>query len=173
MKLDELVVYSRDITDKIIAAHGEITPEIEAELEQVEHNLALKVDKYNYVMERLDLESKYWKDKAALYQKISKFCTTYKDALKARIKQAMQAMQQNEIEGYDYKFKLVGGGETVEFENEEQVLNDLPGEYLKEEITYKIDKKLLLEDLKQGHHFEGCTIKPIISLRIYPRKDTK
>lgn len=165
MKLNELVLYSQNITNQLIESGGELTPAIEYELANIEKDLAVKTDKYVYVMERLDLEAKYWKDKAALYAKVSQSCANVKENLKSRIKEAMQALDKTELEGLDFRFKLVNQGKALDI-NE----NKIPLKYKIEEVVYKLDRKQLKEDLEKGEQVEGCTLRPVVSLRVYPKK---
>lgn len=167
MGLYDLVQYAKNLTDSLIQGEGELTPELELELANIDKELMTKVDSYKYVLERLDLEAKYWKDKADQYLRVSKSCKNLQDRMKERIKEAMDILEASEVEGNDFKFKLIKQGEKVEVLDE----NFIPVKFMKEEITYKLDKKALLKELKNGEKIEGCEIKPIVSLRSYPRKD--
>ena len=169
MKLHELVLSSKNIIDSLIQNGGELTPELEIELQNMEKELSYKSDKYNYVIERLDLEEKYWKDKAAIYNNVSKSCKKMKEKIKERIKEAMKAMNKKEIEGMDFKFKLVKQGKAVDIDNEDHI----PPAFFNEEISYKLDKKRLIEALQVEGNIKGCHLRDVLSLRIYPNRSDK
>lgn len=164
--LPQLMALSREVFDAIIENQGALTPEIEAALAHVETNLPEKIDSYAFILDRLEMEEVYWKEKAEKYARIAKGCSSTMSFLKDRIKQVALENGKTELLGHDNKFTLVNSKPSVEINNEELI----EAIYKKEVVTYKIDKKKIEEDLKLGLPVAGASLRETKALRLTANK---
>lgn len=163
--LFEIVFQSQVLTQQIIEAGGELSPELEQALEQVDLAITAKVDGYNAVMDRLELEATYWKAKADMYSKIAKAHTAAQDRMKNAIKQAMQAMGKTEVCGDDVKFKLANAQPKLILDEAK-----IPKEFKMIVTTHVVDKERIKTALKEGFAVAGAQLEPSVALRAYVNK---
>jgi hypothetical protein len=160
--LSDLVARSATITQKIIESGGELSPEIESDLSVVESDLALKVDAYSIVMDRLDREGEFFSEKAKQYQAIARAHTKAVERLRERIKAAMISMGKNELSGSDVRFKLTKTAQRLVLSETE-----LDPTYLLTVTTQVPDKERIKSDLLSGHSVRGAALDGGLALRTY------
>lgn len=163
--LRTLVQQSNDLMMQLAESGGELTPELESQLANVELALPEKVDSYAHLIDRLDVEIETWKQKADFYSAIAKSCKNVKERLKENIKFAMQEMTVSEIKGNDVRFKLSSSKPSLQID--ESLIDPL---YTSQVTTTVIDKKRIEEDLKAGVPVAGARLIENVSLRTYANR---
>lgn len=165
--LDQIVGEALSITQEIIAAGGELTPELEQKLEFNQLELARKVDGYAFFDERFQAEEAYWSKKAESYKKIAKSFDTLRDRLRGRIKQIMVESGEKEIKGYDARFVLSKSKPKLVIESEAS----LPAQYKMQVTTTQPDKEQIKKTLEEGWEVEGARLEEVYTLRVYENKE--
>lgn len=163
--LPSLIVEVTQVLSMIAENNGELTPELEAFFDGVSKDIAQKADSYAFYMERLDVESEYWKQKADSYAKVAKSCKALKERLNANIKVAMQAMGTDELSGEDVRFKLSKAAPKLVIEEER-----LPTSFKMQVVTYVPDKDRIKSELEAGGTVDGAKFEEVFTLRKYPAR---
>lgn len=166
--LRSLVAQATIIQNALVDSGGQLTPEIESQLSDIDVRMPIKIDGYAVIMERLDLESDYWKQKADLYYQISKGCQLARERLRMSLRFAMDALEVEELKGVDVRFKLSRTKPALSIN--EQLLDS---GYLIAKTISVPDKKRIEEDLKNGLSVEGAKLIESTSLRVYANKGNK
>lgn len=163
--LYSLVIQAQAIEQKIMEAGGELTPEVEEALTRVDLSLAEKVDGYDFVIERMENQSEYWKAKAALFSKIAKSYETARERLKNSIKDAMVSLGKTEISGNDVRFKLQNNAPKL-------VIDDtkIPDGFKMQVVTTVVDKERIKSALKDGIPVQGASLEQGQHVRSYANK---
>lgn len=162
VSLVELVDGMNAIMTQIIENNGELTPETEGMLFQVETQLASKVDSYAFIMDRLGVEVEFWKNKAAEYNAVAKSCDNLHDRLKNAIKGAMIALNQDAAHGIDFRFQLSRTKPRLCIDE-----SKLPSAYKMQVIETRPDKDKINADLLLGVPIEGVHTEESYALRKY------
>lgn len=147
----------------LVESGGELTPELEAMLAELDVKLPEKVDNYSMILDRMSMLSDFYIERAERLLKMSKAATLLKERLKDNIKIAMEKLGETEIQGVETKFKLVQSNPSVVIENEELI----DAAYKVQEIKIKVEKKRIAEDLKLGVDVRGARLERTTSLREY------
>lgn len=166
--LYSLVAQANALSRMLAETGGEITPEIESLMSNVDVKLPEKVDGYAVVMERLELEAKYWKDKAASYSLMAKSLASLQDKLKERLKEAIKALGVDEIHGNDVRFKLSGVKPALVLDE-----SKLDPSYLMTVTETVPDKERIRAALQEGAEISGASLVQSVSLRSYLNKKAK
>jgi len=156
------------LTSKLVELGGELSPELEAILDQVQGQLETKTDSYAFFIEKLDLEAKFWKEKAEKYAAVSKSCSNLKERLNGSIKAAMIALGKDEIGGEEMRFKL--SDSTPRLVIDEALLL---GEYKTVLISETPNKEKIRELLKEGKEVTGAYLETGKTLRKYVNRGKK
>lgn len=144
----------------LISNGGEISEEIDKLLIVDEEMLSVKADSYAHVIERLEDEETYWKNKSDQYAKVGRSCATARQRLRDAIKNAMVFRGIIEIEGEDCSFKLTASAPKLVINQSE-----LPPQYLIETVTVEPLKEALKLALKRGETISGAHLEPVTALR--------
>jgi hypothetical protein len=163
--LFELVAQSNGLTQMIIEAGGELSPELEKQLTQLDLSVAEKVDGYNFAIDRLALEASHWKSKADFYLKIAKACETAQARIKDSLKKAMLDLGKTEIQGNDIRYVLSNTQPKLELD--EKALDPAYKMEIRELVP---DKERIKLELKRGAQISGAKLIPGYSLRPYANK---
>lgn len=163
--LGELVQHSNKIEEQIINAGGEITPELEKELDLVGSDLAVKVDNYCHLIDRTKTMSEYWANQAKELQAISRSCKNFSVRLKERIKMALLEGKKSEIVGHKKRFLLSNTAARLVIDE-----TTLDKTYLMEVVTHVPDKERIKQTLKAGKKVKGACLQGGVSLRSYANK---
>ena len=166
--LRELVQSSQSIVEALIESGGELTPEMDAQLQNLEVNLPAKIDGYASIMDRMEMEEAYWKAKAETLRSVAKGCANVRERLKESLKYAAQQMSASELVGNDVKFKISNSKPRLIVD--ETLLDDA---YKMHVTTIEVDKKKIEEDLKIGVPVVGAHLSPTHSIRAYVNKAAK
>jgi hypothetical protein len=164
--LHSLVQQAQAIEAAIVEVGGELSPELEKLLENLDLTIAEKLDGYSFIMDRFENEAAFFRTKADTFARVSKGLLLFQDKLKERVKLAMVAMGKDEVKGNEVRFKLSNSAPKLVIENESM----LPAAYQKIVQTVVPDKEKIREDLSIGLSVEGCKLVNGKSLRSYINK---
>jgi hypothetical protein len=160
--LGELVSKSAEITRVLIESGGELTPELEREMEHVDLAMADKMDACHFVAERLEREAEYFAEKAKRLQAIAIAHKKASDRIRARVKEAMLALGRTEVMGHEVRFTLVQGAPKLVIQESE-----LPSEFKMQVMQSVPDKERIKEALQRGDRVLGACWEPSYQLRTY------
>lgn len=163
--LTELTSEFRKISDAIIRdfeSEGE-TNDLVVRLQEINIEVKEKVDAYKYTLDRLKDEASYWKARAAKAKAIEKAVKNGADFLKRRLKACMYELDAPEVEGNEFRFKIVKNQPALVIDNP----SALPDRYQIQTIVTEIDKATLKADLKSGEIIEGAHLEHGESVRPY------
>ena len=166
--LSMIVSETNALTEILIKNGGELTEELETMLGCIELELAVKIDGYNAIMDRVEMEAQYWKEKSEQFIKISRACKKVKSRLNENIKKAMLEMDITEALGIDWRFKLSKTKPKLIIDDE-----DIPAKYCKEVVSFVADKEMIRQDLVEGATVTGARLEQGFSLRTYCNKKEK
>lgn len=166
--LFSLVQQANVISRMLAESGGEITPELDALMANVDVKLPEKIDGYHVVMERLEVEAKYWKDKSTAYALMAKAHTAIQEKIKERLKEAMKALGVDEIKGHDVRFKLSNVKPSLVIDEAK-----LDPSYTMVVTETVPDKERIRAALSEGARIPGAQLVPGQSLRPYLNKKEK
>ena len=160
--LVNLVKQANFLEQTLIESGGELTPELEEILNNIDINLPEKVDGYYSVLERFELAEKYWKDKATAFSNISSACKKLQVRLKENLKYAAKESGGDEITGKEYRFKVQKSPKSL-------VINEdkLASKWYIEEVVLTPDKPRIKEALEAKEKIEGAYFEQGTQLRKY------
>lgn len=167
--LHELVLQSNDLMTRILLANGEISQELEAELNSVDLATAHKIDAYAHVIERLEREAEYWASQAEIRMRVSKALLKAAEFRKNAIKGAMQAMHKSEVEGVEHRFKLMNASSKKLVIDETK----LPDSYKMQVTKWEVDKTRVKADLENGITIEGANLEQSQYIRPFLNRGKK
>lgn len=142
---------------------GELSPELESALSEIQFDRSEKIDACKYLIEQFDFRAASLKSKEDEIREVRKRCEAVVERIKARIKEGMKALEVAEISGNDYRFKMVTNKEP-------RLVIDadtLPEDYKTAVTTWVPDKERIDQDIQLGLEIPGVTLVPIIQLRSY------
>lgn len=151
----QLVTQSHIITEALVEADGELTPEIEKLIEQSSLDLSDKMDRYYFVMRDLEQKAALAKERAAEWTSIAKLHSNALERMQERVLYGLQELGVTEIAGREVTFKR-------QVNPPKAVVNDeslIEPQYLKTEVVAKIDKAKIAADLKAGKDVKGAHLE--------------
>lgn len=129
-------------------------------LDSINESIELKVENTAYVIKTLEANSKAYKDEMDRMAKSKKAIDNNIKNLKLYIQQTMEQTGRDKIEGKLIKVAIQNNPPSVYVANEETLK-----EYMVEQPK-KLDKRALLDDLKQGVVVAGAELQQTRSVRI-------
>jgi hypothetical protein len=163
--LRAIVAHSQSIIDQLAETDGELTPEMEAQLAQIDVKLPAKIDSYAHIMDRLENEEQYWKAKASQFNAVAKGLANTRARIKEALKDTMSIMGVDEIKGNDVRFKLSNAKPRL-YLDESKIVD----EYMQETIIREPNKVKIELDLKAGKEVPGAQFLESKSLRSYANR---
>lgn len=146
---------------------GELTETVEQWLDEVDLNLATKVDAYRFMLDELDRESDRLGAEAETLTKASRSLFKVKERLKDRIKEVMNfVLMTDELKGVNHRFKLVNGQRKLVVYDEDAI----PLQFKKVVTTATIDKEALRDYIVGAGAVPGAYVEDTKQLRTYIRK---
>lgn len=164
MKLADLVRLSNEVRLALVESAGEITDETCKALLILEDSMPKKVDGYKFLVTDLECEAEKFKTKADEYSRLAESCKRYAKGLKDRLKLACIAMNVDELQGNEYRWKLQKSKPSVIIDDETLV----PSKYKNVVQTTEIIKDEILEDFKKDISVPGCRLEQNSHIRCYP-----
>lgn len=129
-------------------------------LDSINESIELKVENTAYVIKTLEANSKAYKDEMDRMAKSKKTIDNNIKNLKLYMQQAMEQTGMDKIEGKLIKVSIQNNPPSVYVTQEESLK-----EYMVEQPK-KLDKRALLDDLKQGVEVAGAELQQTRSVRI-------
>lgn len=164
LSLRSIVVRSQDLIAKIAENGGEITPDIEMQLQEIDTKTPATIDAFSTMMERLEIEGAYWKKKAEEYSIVAKGLEKAQVRMKEFMKYAIEQLNTDELNGLEVRYKLSRSKPKL-------VINEsyLDDSWKKTETTIAIsaDKAKIESALKEGQQIDGAMLVETKSLRKY------
>lgn len=158
--LVELTAEAARITDMVMRAGGELTPELESLLDVTVQALMAKVDGYVFIEEQLDAQAVLWKRRAQACAAVQKRFEAAYERLHDRIKYVMIENDKKELPGNLYCYKLANRPPKLVIEDERK----LPPELKVVVQTTAPDKDRIKTMLADGFHVVGCRLEPVYAL---------
>lgn len=156
---------ANEIGMKLIENEGEITPELEERLNQIQIDLPEKVDAYIFIMDALEAQESLYKKKADFFSTLARAHGNTREKIKGRVKYLMQESKRDEICGNDYRFKLSPSKPAL------KINPDLiPAKFTREQVEIVIDKPAIEKAIVAGEEVPGAHFETSVSLRIYANK---
>lgn len=155
--LSVLVAESEEILSKIIENGGELTPELDQSIQANATDIRSKVDNYCYVLESLKTRNEYAIHRMKQWESIASNCERAIDNIKSRLKHAMETLVLPDIHGFEYSLRLVVNPPAVVIDDEAK----LPLEFVSTEVksVTKIDKRAILDAIKEGREVPGASVE--------------
>lgn len=152
--LVDLHSQATEIERLILENGGELTPEIEQQLTNIDTSIAIKIDGYGYVLDRMKAVEGYWKGQAAKFAAVGKACKNVQDRIKDRLKYVMESRGQKTIEGETVRFTLTDTQGQLEIID----VDALPARYVIETVVKTVDKVAIKEALAAGEDIPGAVL---------------
>jgi hypothetical protein len=159
--LKELIEESKAIEDQLVETAGELTPELEKSLSEIELKLPEKIDRYAYFLERVEFEANRLGEKADEYYKACANLTALTKRLKDNVKYQMISQGLLELKGKEERFTLTRGKPSVVIENESMV----PLTLMVTTVVQRPAKDKIKEILEAGDRVSGCKLEPTLILK--------
>lgn len=159
MNLRELILKIANFETAIIDGQR---PEDLITIEELSLQAADKIDAYGFVMERLETLAASYKERADKMNQIVRRLEGHQDHLRLQLRDAMEVLGVDEIQGNERRFKLQKSKPAVVLVEPGLV----PDKFWKTEIVKSLDKDAVL---KAGQ-VPGCEIKQSSHIREYIAK---
>lgn len=167
--LFSLVHLSHQIQKALVESMGEMTPEIERAIRILHERLPDKADGYKFFIDDLRAQAVLFNERASLFARIAKSFTSYSETLKYSIKMACMELGVNEIEGREFRWKLVNNAPSLVVDDESLI----PSEYKEEVVSVNIKSDMIKEALKNGKTVPGAHLETGSHVRPYPNMKVK
>lgn len=165
LKLAEFISQAAAIERALIESGGEIGPNLEKELLEIDLSKREAIDGVQLTLDRLESVGDYWKARAESYARIATSIEQSARKLKNHVKTLMAASGEHELLGLEWRLKLCAAKPKMVVDE-----SVLPKEYFKEKVTLVPDKSRIEEDLKLGVPVPGASLEAVHTLRTYPNK---
>lgn len=149
-----------DVLREVEENDGELTPELEKVLGDIELASRNKVDAYYYRIKTYEELIPIVDEKLKEYQSAKKRLKSTIDWLKDNLKSRMKSTQSNVAEGNEVRYSLSESTKPFVFDE-----NKLPSEYKIVTTTYKPDLIKIRNALKAGVEIPGVSLEPVYTLR--------
>lgn len=146
----------------LIESMGEITKEISDKVLINEIEKREKIDGYEILMSRLELNEQFFKQKEDQAKVMKNSCAKLRESMRDRIKYLMIENGLEEISGSDVRFKLTKTTPSLKIDSD--LITD---EYKYQLVSIEIDKEKVKADLKSGKEVAGASLEQGVALRKY------
>lgn len=151
----------QQLVNELIDNGGELTPELELNLQINKDNFHSKSENYAYITKQFDGEIDIIDNEIKRLQQAKKVREKTIDRLKATIEMAMATFEIDKIETPLIKISF-RKSESVEVDD----VNNLPNQYKVIKLNETADKLKIKDALKSGILIDGCSIKTNRNLQI-------
>lgn len=135
---------------------------LEDTLQSIEDAIEVKAENYAYMMRMMDAEAEVIKAEEKRLADRRKAVENRKERLKANLENGLLMAGIDKVKTPTVTVAIQNNPPSVQIEDEDLV----PEQFVTVEIIRKIDRKSILQALKDGDLIEGCSIKQGKSLRI-------
>jgi len=153
------------IYQQILENKGELTPELELQLDTVDTKIPAKVDGYHYVMLSLESTAKMLKEQAVMLSNAASACVKAQVRIKERLKQQMESFGLTELEGDSVRFKIAKTSGRLCLDE-----SKLDKNWKLQEVTWTPMNEDIKAALTRGETVEGAWLEGGTSIRAYPKK---
>lgn len=177
--LNELLEHQSALLRQIVDHEGEITEELEPLLAEVSAALLQKVDAYKFLLDRLEAEENFFKQRADFFSRTTKKVKAVRENLKDRLKFALRELPSHELKGEEHRFLLAPGKAKVvlaEGKKAESLLGTEHERFVRKKEIYEFDKTAIAEALESGEELpfaslaEGWTLRDYANTGVERRK---
>lgn len=151
-----------DLDRQLIESNGELTPQLESELQITEENVRSKVDRYKLYTDHLESRAMYFKDIEEQAKSARRLFENHRERLRETLKFSMHAMDRPELVGNDWRYTLSPGKKRLVI-----VETEIPDKYKVPETVYVLDKAAIEADLQMGYAVPGAKLEDTETLRSY------
>jgi hypothetical protein len=144
-----------EITRMLLECGGELSPELEEELDVNQQLLAKKTDGYNFIIEEMEAQASIWRRRKDACAKQQRKFESEIERLRKRIKDALNTMGKKEIQGDYYRFQIRKCRPKLMIEDEDL----LPAEFKMIVQTQAVDTDKLLSALLAGFEVPGARLQ--------------
>lgn len=140
--------------------------ELPAELYSVELADPASVDATIDVIERLQVQSEFFRGRAAQLMDVAKKLATAQERIQRTVKDLMATNGVQDLNGHAWRYRLSRAKPKL-------VIDDglLPAEFTKEKVSVVPDKLKIEQALERGEEVAGAQYEQSYSLRTYPAKE--
>ena len=149
------------LVNQLMESDGELTPELEQQLELNQKNLRQKSIAYLEVISSKDLRCSAIDSEIKRLQALKKKEGKVVDKLKSSLLSAVKTF--GEFEVGTVKF---GTRKSTSVEVDSDKINALPDEFKTRKLTETANKKAIKEALLEGEKIEGCSLSENTNLKI-------
>lgn len=157
----------RALEQLIEEAQGELTPELEAWLTEMEQTLATKTDAYVHILTRLEATEDYLNEQAKKLSDAAKSIEAHRERMKSRIKLAMVTMDRREVGSGAWLFKRSPAAPRLVIDDEAKIPQAFKVQ------RWEVVKSDIKDAIAKGAPVDGAHIETGDSLRIYPNRGGK
>jgi len=150
--LPELLNHFTSIESRLAESGGEITPELELELNELSQSMAVKVDYLAYLCERAPVVANYYRDQAKRYLKIGQALDALPERVKDNMRHALFINGLDKIDGDEFSFLMQKPRVSVEIYNEADIPTHLCT------VVYKPSKTAIKPVLEAGGEVPGASL---------------
>jgi hypothetical protein len=153
----QLYVITKEIEDvlwKVQDLEGELPPELEEKLNALSGDFDQKIERCLAAWKELISLAEIQKAEARRLTKLAKRNEVEAEWLREYVKRNMETMRKTEHRGPLFPARICNTNPSVTVFDEEKI----PGDYWITTETRKLDKRTLLDDLKQGMPISGCKL---------------
>jgi len=143
-----------EFANQLIESGGECTPELELQLTINQEQLEQKARGYGFVVKQMESDVSIIDAEIKRLGELKKARLKTIERLETTVSQAMQLYQINRLETPTLKISF-RKSESVEIDDESAI----SFAYLKEKITYTIDKAMIKEAIKKGEVVAGARLQ--------------
>ena len=150
-----------NLANQLIESGGECSPELELQLTINQDQLEQKARGYGFVVKQMESDISIIDAEIKRLGELKKSRLKTIDRLETTVSNAMQLYQIEKLETTTLKISF-RKSESVEIDNE----GDIPAQFLKEKITYTIDKVAIKEAIKKGEVVIGARLQQNKNIQI-------
>ena len=150
-----------NLANQLIESGGECSPELELQLTINQDQLEQKARGYGFVVKQMENDISIIDAEIKRLSELKKSRLKTIDRLETTVSNAMQLYQIEKLETPTLKISF-RKSESVEIDNE----GDIPAQFLKEKITYTIDKVAIKEAIKKGEVVIGARLQQNKNIQI-------
>jgi hypothetical protein len=143
-----------ELANQLIESGGEVSPELELQLTINQEQLEQKARGYGFVVKQMESDVSIIDAEIERLKGLKKSREKTIERLETTVSNAMQLYQIQKLETPTLKISF-RKSESVEIDNEA----DIPAQFLKEKITYTIDKTAIKEAIKKGEVVIGARLQ--------------
>lgn len=148
----------------LFETNGELTPELEKRLDELDITSQDKVEAYSVTCERFLIEYDWLKRKADELLKIARAYKAVEERLRENIKRHMLALGLKEAKGNTIRYVISQTKEKLVIDEDK-----LSDKYKMSVTTLEPDNERIREELNKGEHVEGAELQGGFALRKYVR----